>query len=354
MSSGHATAGAGGTGSTAGAAGSAGAGGTGQPPSSLDAGNPTDARASADTGAGDVDAGTAPWWERAVFTPVAWTPGECAISVADDPAAIETLQWQPLTLGGLVGETPVVPLGHYYSELADGTSWTGGRLASGEFVVAVRDPSGEPVLGFKYTDCQFQLAGTGRGLCALFVRVPGEPAVLSCGDLLAPDPLIELDEGGFIVASSEDLVLVRGGFGHDVHVVDLSDGSVTVTTVAGDSFGEAAAHGRDAFVVYESSEPVAWRGILFRWDGAAGYEQLRDPLPLAVVNVQADANDLVWTRTGRSRRRTRARASTAQHCRCRRDRSLRCSSARSNRTRAATGRPWGRDISQPRPSSRSS
>jgi len=42
---------------------------------------------------------------------------------------------------------------------------------------------------------------------------------------------------------------------------------------------------------------VPWRGILFHWDGATGYETVWDPLPLGVVNLHAAAGELVWTET---------------------------------------------------------
>jgi len=292
MDAGQVTGGRAGSAGVSSTAGSGGIAGMSSRPA--DAGSAPDANV--DAGTGELDAGATEWWERASFVPVDWSPGECGVSVVTEPEMIGTLDWTPMMLGDLAGETPVVPLGHFYAELADGTSWTAGWLPSGESVVAVRDPNGAPLLGFKQqTGCQFQLARTDRGLCALFLLSPNEPAALACGDLLAPDPLFELAEGGFIVANSDELLLVRGGFGHDIRVIDLSDDSVTVTTVAGHSYGAATASGREAFVIYQSSEPVPWRGILFGWNGAAGYEPLHDPLPLGIVNVHTDGDELVWT-----------------------------------------------------------
>jgi len=239
------------------------------------------------------------WWESASMTQVSWAPGNCVISVLDDPSQIPPLKWEPLALGNLTGETPVVPMTwtrYRYRELSDGNSWMLGDVADWS-VVEVRSPGGEALFGFKTQGCSASgVARTSRGVCVHFSSHEAGRGALACGDLHRPDALIEVPKHGFLYASSEEVTVIEVDGDHKVLIVDLRDERVIETTAV--SFSEATAHGRDAFTLNLVQDPAnSHRGVIFRWNGASGYEMVWDPMTLGVVNVHALDGELVWTET---------------------------------------------------------
>jgi hypothetical protein len=208
--------------------------------------------------------------------------------VLQDPSVIKPLQWKPFAMGALAGETPVVPADHYYSELPDGTNWTSGPNESGRMVVAVRDANNAPLLGLM-PSCNFDIVRTRRGLCVFVLGVVGDQGALACGDLLKPDPFVELQHSRYPAAAGDELVIMGHESSNGQYFVDMRDGSVTSTLVpgvAGHGYGGATAvHGRNVFAIYTNSESGFGRGVLFAWDGSTGYTELWDPRPLGAVNL---------------------------------------------------------------------
>ena len=258
------------------------------------------ADASADASVDASTAGARMWWESASLTQVSWAPGDCVISVLDDPSQIPPLKWEPLALGNLTGETPVIPAAwtrYRYRELAGGNSWMLGVVADWT-VVEVRSPAGEALYGFKTQGCSADaVARTSRGVCVHFSSREADLGALACGDLHRPEPLIEIPKHGFLHASSEEVTVIEVDGDHKVLFVDLRDERVIETTAV-HSFSEATAHGRDAFTLNLAQGPVnSYRGVIYRWDGASGYEMVWDPMTLGVVNVHALDGELVWTET---------------------------------------------------------
>lgn len=285
-----------------GGSGTGGTGGTARMDAGLRGGGGAGARADAavsdsagatgtpDAGSSDADAGR--WWAGAGWRSADWGPGMCQVSVLADPSVIQPLQWRPFEMGALVGETPVVPAGHYYTELPDGTNWTTGQNESGQLVVAVRDANNAALFGFM-PGCSFDIVRTRRGLCVFVLAFTGEPAALACGDLLAPDPFVEFERSRYPTATGDALVIVGHESDHGQYVVDMRDGSVSSTLVPGvpgHGHTATAVHGRNVFAIYDNSG-----GVIFAWDGSTGYTELRDPRPLGAVNLHTDGNQLIWT-----------------------------------------------------------